>query len=294
MSVIILSYNRKNWLRQSLDSILGQDYPNIEIIACDDASTDGSQDVLREYKEKNSHRRFVLSLSPQNDGITANQNKGLSLYQGKYVVFSADDDIMLPSKISKQVQFMENDPDCSICYHNMEVFYDNTNKILKFFNNKKNSHEGGVELAIKYGMFCGAPSCMFRAEKIPDDGCNPIITNASDWLLVIEVLIGGGSIRYIDEILVRYRRHINADSMKTYDMNPGDLDTLNICNILITKYPHLFNEAIYAYSRSLEKLRNKKGINYMSALISSLRLRFRLSAFVRLLACLFSFGRFKS
>ncbi|QMU56104.1 MAG: glycosyltransferase [Candidatus Mycalebacterium zealandia] len=293
VSILVLSYNRKSWLRESLDSILAQDYPNIEIIVCDDASTDGSQDVLREYKEKNSDINFVLSLSSQNEGITANLNKGLSFYQGKYVVTFSDDDIMLPEKITRQVAFMEDNPDCAVCYHNMEVFDEDTNKTLRLFNHKGNSYEGGVEVSLKYGMFSGAPSCMYRADKIPDGGCNPLLSNTSDWFFIIEILAGGGTINYIDEVLLRYRRHANADSMKSDRMDPGVLDTLNTCNIVIFKYTHLFNEAMYAYARRLEKLSRKKGINYRSALISSLRLSFRMSAFLRLLAYIFSFGKLK-
>lgn len=73
VSVCIITYNQKKFLRECIESVLAQDYPNIEIIVGDDASTDGTQEMLREF-ETTYPDKFVLRLAKINMGITCNSN----------------------------------------------------------------------------------------------------------------------------------------------------------------------------------------------------------------------------
>lgn len=290
VSVALHSYNQKDWLVECIESILAQDYPNMEIVVADDGSTDGSQDVLREYEKKYSDK-FVLCFSDKNRGIADNCNMALSNCKGKYMAHFDGDDVMLPGKISKQVAFMEQNPDCVICYHNMEVFNSDTGDRLGLYYNKKRSMDGDVRMVLKYGSLIG--TSMFRADGLPKHGFNLNLPGEPGWLFMIETLANGGTVNYIDEVLGIYRRHSSNASAPSEYVSQNDLDSLNTCNIVIAKYPHLFSEAMYVYSMRLYKLRKKKEINYRSALMSSLKLRFRLSVFLRLFAHISSFGFLK-
>ncbi len=291
VSVALNSFNRKKWLVECVESILAQDYPNMEIVVAD-CSTDGSQDVLREY-EKKYPDRFVLCLSDKDLGIAGTFNLAFSNCKGKYIAQFDEDNLMLPGKISKQVAFMEKNPDCVICYHNMELFDSDTGNLLGLSNDKRSNMDGDVKRVLRYGGI-SMPSTMFRMDSIPKNGFNLTLPIAPDWLFTIETLVGGGTVNYIDEVLVRYRRHANNASMPSEHIDQLALDVLNTCNIMIAKYPHFFNEAIDIYARRLYKIRNKKGVPYRSALISSLRLRFRLPVFSRLVRHLLSFGLIRS
>ncbi len=97
VSVAVITYNQKEFLRECIESILAQDYPNLEIVIADDASSDGTQDMLRDY-DVQFPDKFVLKLAGRNQGITANSNEAHFACTGKYIAWMGGDDLMLPGK----------------------------------------------------------------------------------------------------------------------------------------------------------------------------------------------------
>ena len=108
-------------ISEAIESVLNQETDYIlELIICDDASTDGTQDIARRYAEKDS--RVVLSLQPTNTKFGKNFVDGCSLIQGKYVAFCEGDDYWTDSgKLQKQVSFLEEHPDFSISAHKVQM-----------------------------------------------------------------------------------------------------------------------------------------------------------------------------
>ena len=244
VSVAIITYNQINFLIEAIESVLEQDYPNIEIVIADDCSIDGTQKVLADYKNRFPDK-FRIILSDINEGITKNSNKAYFACSGKYISWLGGDDIMYKYKIHKQVEYLEKHTECSIAYHNLEVFDSDTGKIIQCFNNRKNKYNGGVERSIKYGTFNGASSTMVRSDKTPKQGFDEDLNVASDWLFWIETLLPNGKICYIDEILGKYRRHENNITNKNSDLKLNALkDNLKTC------------EKILAYDKKYEKIIN--------------------------------------
>ena len=114
VSIALRSYNQKYFLKEAIDSIFNQSYANYELIIADDYSTDGSIELIENYKK--------------NLGHTKNLNRALFACKGKYISIFDGDDIMLPNKLKLQVKFMEKNSNCVICYHNTEYF---DNEIVK-------------------------------------------------------------------------------------------------------------------------------------------------------------------
>ena len=107
VSVCIGTYNREKYIRETLDSVFAQTYPNIEVIVVDDASTDGTVDLVREYGE-----RVSLVVLEVNSGLPAvPRNHGLRLAAGKYVAFLDSDDVWFPEKLELQVNQLEQHPE---------------------------------------------------------------------------------------------------------------------------------------------------------------------------------------
>lgn len=289
VSVAIITYNQKEFLQECIESILGQDYPNIEIVVADDASNDGSQEMLREYAKKYPGK-FLLRLAERNRGITANSNAAHFACTGKYIAWTGGDDLMFPQKISKQVAYMEGNPDCTICYHNLDVFDSDTNETLYFFNDRLKIN-GTIRESVKYGTFNGACSTMVRREKVPESGYNETIPVASDWLYWVDTLAGGGAINYLDEVLGRYRRHAGNVTRKGKGVGQNKIDHLNSCNIIMTKYPKYAGDAFFSYSNNLMSLRHSA--NYYRCLWVSFLIRPRVKVFGVLLLAVFSFGNIK-
>ncbi|AVQ87627.1 glycosyl transferase 2 family protein [Plesiomonas shigelloides] len=291
VSIAIITYNQKEFLKECIESCLAQDYPNLEIVVADDGSTDGTHDLLNDYDRKYPGK-FVLRLSKENQGITKNSNAAHFACTGKYVAWIGGDDLMLPSKISKQVEFMERNPDCTISYHDMDVFDSDSNETIYIQSKRVKPREGGIKLYIKHGVFNGACSSMVRRSKAPESGYNELLPVASDWCYWVDALYNGGEIKYIPEILSRYRRHSKNVTAIKDKIGQNSLDHLNTCNYIITKYPEYMKEALYCYSKNIRSLR--KRLPYMTALLFAIRSSFDFRSLFAVILFIITFGRVKA
>lgn len=291
VSVAIISYNNREFLNDCLQSIIKQDYPNLEIIVGDDASTDGSLELLEKFESEHSNIKIIKH--SRNVGITSNSNDVHFACTGKYIAWMGGDDLMLPEKISKQVDYMEKHSDCTMTYHNLEVFQSETNKFLYYFNDNFKK-DGNVRTQVKYGAFNGACSVMIRKNKAPAHGFDERIPVASDYLFWVETLANGGNIHFINEVLGKYRRHYkNVTSADSNFSKQGNLDHFNSINIIIQKYPYLIKEAMYRYAILLLSERKKNQQNYYNFVYSSLRIRITKNALIAYIVYVFTLGKIK-
>lgn len=109
VSVIIPAYNRGWVLKEAVDSVLAQDFPNFELIVVNDGSADNSSEILASYGNK------IRIVSQENRGVSSARNRGIGSSSGDYIAFLDSDDLWLPGKLSAQVAFFEKNPDALIC-----------------------------------------------------------------------------------------------------------------------------------------------------------------------------------
>jgi glycosyltransferase involved in cell wall biosynthesis len=246
VSVAVVSYQQRELLQEALESILAQDYPNFEIVVADDGSTDGTHEMLREYETKYAGK-FNLQLAKENKGITANSNAALFACSGKYIAWLGGDDIMLAGKLSKQVQILENNPDCALACHPLEVFDSKTNKTL-YFRMKGPRFRGKIKNAsreiIKTMNFIGGSSVMMRRDRTPKEGFTARLHHMSDWYFWVQTCISeNGEEKTVycqDEVLGRFRRHLGNVTNKS---TPEHEMTLALVDHY---YPQFWQETRYA------------------------------------------------
>jgi glycosyltransferase involved in cell wall biosynthesis len=118
VSVVIPVYNAERFLHESLDCVLAQDHPRIEIIAVDDGSTDASPEVLARYGDA------VRVVRQDNAGPSAARNTGIRHARGDYVAFLDADDLWHPAKVSTQVAHLEANPEVGLVFCNWLVMDD--------------------------------------------------------------------------------------------------------------------------------------------------------------------------
>ncbi len=109
VSVVVPVYNRVAWVSRALDSVLGQDYPDLELIVVDDGSTDGTHRRLAAYGDA------IRVVRQGNRGVSAARNIGVASASGALIAFLDSDDCWLPGKLERQVAFMTARPDVQIC-----------------------------------------------------------------------------------------------------------------------------------------------------------------------------------
>ncbi len=106
VSVIGISYNHAPYIEEALNSLFAQTYSNVQIILMDDASTDGSPEILKNIAEG---KEVEMILHPENCGYTKTFNEGLALAKGEYIIDFALDDVMEPGFIETSVRaFKQN------------------------------------------------------------------------------------------------------------------------------------------------------------------------------------------
>jgi glycosyltransferase involved in cell wall biosynthesis len=119
VSVIIPCYNSAAHITAAVDSVLTQDYANIEVIVVDDGSTDNSIDILRQFGDK------IIVLQQANQGPAAARNTGMRIASGQFIAFNDSDDLWLPGKLTAQVSYLQQHPDIGLCYCQWAVWDSN-------------------------------------------------------------------------------------------------------------------------------------------------------------------------
>ena len=108
ISVIMSIYNGERHLKEAVDSILNQTFKNFEFIIINDGSTDRTGRILKKYRKQDD--RIKIINNKKNIGLTKSLNKGIRFSQGKYIARMDADDISLPKRLEKQLNFMEEHP----------------------------------------------------------------------------------------------------------------------------------------------------------------------------------------
>ncbi len=209
VSVVICTYNQQHFIRETLDSVLAQTYPVLEIIVTDDGSTDDTPRTILEYSQRYPNK-VIAVFSETNTGIAANINRGLVRRTGEYTAWLDGDDLMLPTKLEKQVRLMQSRPDAIGCYHDADVLDSSAGKSLgrmsELYNGSPKLNQGLLRDWMKPRYFASPSSIMARSSACPKHGFDERMKYLSEALFFIEVF-RNGPLLAINEVLVRYRRH---------------------------------------------------------------------------------------
>ena len=110
VSVIIPTFNRAQKVSRAISSVLGQTFTDFEVIVIDDGSVDETGDVLAGFKD-----RITLISHPENRGVSASRNSGITASQSPFIAFLDSDDYWLPEKLETQVRYFRENPDAVAC-----------------------------------------------------------------------------------------------------------------------------------------------------------------------------------
>ena len=127
VSIIMPAYNSEKFIRQAVDSILGQTFTNYELIVVEDCSTDKTLDILNEYSSENS--RITLIRNEKNSGVSYSRNRAISIATGEYIAFLDSDDMWDNQKLEKQVNYVKSNPNADFVFTG-SAFIDENDKPL--------------------------------------------------------------------------------------------------------------------------------------------------------------------
>lgn len=288
VSIFLPVYNAEKFIEECILSIINQDYQNIEIVISDDASTDSTPIILKEL-EKKFPNKIKLFLQENNLGITNNFNFILSKCTGKYILFTAGDDMLKINCISDVLDIFENN-NISIVFHN-SIRTNENGKILKKEKEKQYKIlKGNIRNIIKDNFNIKTNGMMILKEKIPSDGYDNNYRYASDFDFILRVLKNGDFI-YTNKQLSYYRKNNNSiTSSKIYECSK---DNLILITNLILEYPEYSSYLKKQISNILRGIRLFKN-NYYYYLVASLNFnRFNFKSLIGLIIYLITFGKVK-
>lgn len=120
VSIIMPCYNSEKYIEKAIQSVLEQTYRNFELIIIDDDSTDKTWEIIEQYAKKDF--RVICTQKDENEkGISKSMNKGIEMARGKYITRMDSDDIIIPEKIFRQVQFLDKNEEYGVCSVNIAM-----------------------------------------------------------------------------------------------------------------------------------------------------------------------------
>lgn len=242
VSIITPNYNCGRFVAESIKCVKQQTYQNWEMIIVDDCSSDNSVEVIKEYASADN--RIILILNEKNSGAAVSRNKALKAAKGKWIAFLDSDDLWLPNKLERQLEFMVKNG-YNFSYHEYTEIDEKGEEL--------GISVSGINKVGKLAMYsCCWPGClavMYNHDKVGIVQINDIRRNndTAIWLKIVE--------KYpcflLKENLARYRRRRNSittpslwDKIRAHyplfrkgcEMNPGLATFWTLINVLGNGY----------------------------------------------------------
>jgi len=207
VSIGLPVYNGERYLREALDSILDQTFTDFELIICDNASTDGTIEICKEYEARDP--RISLYLSKQNHGASWNFNRAFHHSRGEYFRWAAHDDKIAPTLLEACVEVLDNNPAVILCYPKTTII-DEEGQTKKLYNDGLDLHS--VDACERFEDFLFCPKrenfAIFGLMRREVLGQTSLLKayEASDRVLMAELTLRG-EIYEIDDYLFFRRDH---------------------------------------------------------------------------------------
>lgn len=220
VSISCITYNHAPYIRQCLDGFLMQECDfEYEILIHDDASTDGTSDIIREYQKKYPEiiKPIIQTENQYSKGIGSMMPRfNFPRAKGKYIALCEGDDYWTdPLKLQKQVDFLESNPDYVLCFHNCILLRDDkfTETILDKYDYKSNQEIPPMEFQ---NWIAQTATIVYRNNpKIPKllSSFNHVVFGD---VLFRRVIVDFGKVYLINEVMSVYRKHDGGITHKSF------------------------------------------------------------------------------
>ena len=229
ISVLMPVYRTKpEYLKATIQSILDQTFKDFEFLVLDDCPTDSRENVIKSFKDK----RIKYSKNKKNMGITPSRNKLVQMAKGKYLAVMDHDDIALPKRFEKQVQFLEKHPDVGVVGCQYQIVPNGRKSRLP------TAHEE-IQMGLMQDCMILHPCSMIRAEVLKKDPYKAEFSPSEDYMLWCD-LIGKTKFHNLPEILFHYHLH-ETNTSKTQSQKMQDA-AQKIRKITHQKHPELWDK----------------------------------------------------
>lgn len=214
VTVLMATYNDGKYVEEAIVSILKQTLRDFEFLIVDDASTDGTSQILDEYARKDS--RITVVRNENNLGLTKSLNIGLSLAKGKYIARMDGDDISHPKRLEHQYLYMINHPNCYFMATEGVLIGETSKKLKDIRINFKGLSQ--KDYILNYGSPFVHSSMMFCKQKVLElGGYDENYRTRQDLELWLRIIYSDMEIGVLREPLINLRYHSQSLSRESIE-----------------------------------------------------------------------------
>lgn len=277
VSVLIPAYNHALYVGSTINSIMAQDYANVELITIDDGSKDNTLEVIESMRERCEQRFIRFHVETQeNQGTCVTLNKLISLAKGDYVLLIASDDELLPNAITSLVEKLKQTPEAGLVV-GRNVIMDGDGKTCYWDAARNNVYDPAKAKYLSFSDFqdattyptthpkWGTYEALLQCNHIPNgylirksvlDKIPPFTKEAplEDWWLMLQ-LVKHSKLLSIDNETFRYRWHATNTIKQTERMRVFGEQTINWEKEYISSLPNKTWQKIFTRTLRRKKLR---------------------------------------
>lgn len=249
LSVVMSCYNSERYLRESIDSILAQDFKDFEFIIWNDGSTDSTEKIIKSYSD--SRIRYFHAC---NQGLGKALNDACKKASGKYIARMDDDDIALPNRLRKELDYMEEHPHCVL----VSCAAKHINSAGEFIGSY--SLPGYNDKVIKKKLCIVHPGAMFRRDIYEKTfGYLPLTTSQDRALW--KQMAAYGEFANIPEVLLYYRIQENSIGRKKRVKEYSEICIKMVDKISCDAIAGIYNKALISIHNQLHQLNVEESRN---------------------------------
>jgi O-antigen biosynthesis protein len=237
VSFAIPSYNHEKYLSEMLDSCLAQTYPNIEVVVVDDASPDGSRQILEDYVRR--YPSIVRAeFNETNLGPALTARKAVRLTRGEFIAGIGSDDVSLPHRIAAGMELLLANPSLGAVFSMAEIIDETSRTIESPIAQVFNCEYDDIRWRLLSGNFLCGPSMLVRGDVVRKISPNPSLGYVEDFDQCLRILDTHELLR-VDDIWVKYRSHGKNLSVSTRETAPfaGNYETAISILSAIERWP---------------------------------------------------------
>lgn len=268
LSILLVTYNHENHIRQALDALLGQIFDGrVEVIVADDASSDNTLSIIKSFEGKDQRFAFTYLDNSKNLGITKNYERGFAACSGQYVaVLEGDDYWISPFKLQRQMAFLDTHWECDLCSVNYFVFEENR---LHFYPRTTigNGHRlVSARDLIADNLVGNFSTCMYRKSALNTLPAELFTICSYDW--IVNICIARKSmIGFLEEPMTVYRLHSNGVWSQTPHVEKlkAQLEVIPSYDALTG---HAYHPEFEALSNRLQHMIMVSNINHIATVVT--------------------------
>lgn len=269
VTVVIPSYNRAQYIGETIESVFAQTYYNIEIIVIDDGSTDNTEEAVAKYVPR------VRYVKQENAERGASRNHGLRLANGEFIVFLDSDDLLLPDKIEEDLILFKENPSIGLVYTDILIIDAEGNPIKQI---KRPGYAGKITEKLLEDNFISIGAHLIRTQLVRDIGGfreERQLSGSEDWEMWVR-LSTITEFAYLSRATAKIRTHL-ANTMNNAE---GMSRSMNYALDLVSKSKYLNTKQKLLLGKTKAYMSLINAINYCSSNEKEKTLFFLKEAFV--------------